>query len=328
MKYRIWPALLLLTVAGCGDPLVTGDYLGEPLARIEGNLLIRSVARTPETLNISLFWMNRAFFADHYGDPWRLSEQPVVSRGLALTRYQIQLYQPPPDSALRQMPNGQRAGLALLMLYNDANGDGAWNEESELLVGGASQYILLYAPEGLRADALGQEIKPGYQLMRLDDLATRCAPGSSLASMKPATGSPDVNLVVFGELDDLLPDLDCDGYSGDWCEEILEGAARQGVEEPAARQQAYDDFLSCLERAGLDEPCMEELPPEAFLGGNVAPDALEAYDACLREEEPEAPYVPEDECNFFLQELRWASSPEEAQALRQLYEQCLVDYNL
>jgi hypothetical protein len=325
VKYKIW-VVALLALVGCGDPLVTGDYLGEPLMNIEGNLLIRSVARTPETLNISLFWMNRAFFSDA-GDPWRLSEQPVVSRGLALTRYQIQLYQPPPEAALRLMPNGQRAGMALLMLYNDTDGDGAWDQDDELLVGGASQYILLYAPEGLDAEVLGRAIEPGYQLMRLDDPESRCAPGDSLASMKPATNEPDVNLVVFGELEQLLPDLDCDGYSGDWCEDILERAADEDL-DAAQRQGVYDEFLTCLERAGLAEPCMEELPPEVFLGGPVQEADLASYDACLRQSDPRSHYVPEDECNFFLQELRWASSQEEAQALRQLYEQCLEDYQL
>jgi hypothetical protein len=313
MRKILWLAVAL---AACGDPLVTGEYRGEPLVELQGNLLIRSVARTPETLNVALFWMNR----DFYKEPWQLAEQPVVSRGLALSRYQLQLYQPPPAVALQEMPNGQRAGVALLMLYNDSDRDNLWSEERELLVGGSSQYVLLYAPEALEADAVGVALPAGYHLMRLGDPAERCQSGAPMAAMTVAEGSPEVNLVAFGQLSELLPDLDCDGYIGDWCERLLD--------EDSPRAEAFAGFLTCLERVGLSQPCLEALPPEVFFGDVIDEGASEDYARCVQDNTPAAPYVPEDECNFFLQEIQWASSLAQVEALQELYARCLEDYGL
>lgn len=328
----VWILWIVLWCAACGDPLVTGTYRGEPLVELEGRLLIRSAASTPETLNVALFWMSPSSFVKQ-GEgslqPLDLAEQPVLSRGLTLTRYQLKLYRPPPQEAIQRHEGGARLGLGLLLLYDDADRDGRWGESRELLVGGAGQYVLLYAPDGLEEGVVGEPLEPGYHLMRLAPYYERCLQGSTLASMRKVEGRREVNLMVRGELGGLLPDLDCDGVVGDWCERVLIEAQTQALGDAEEERQVYDEFVECLEVSGLGSPCLEFLSPATLLSDEApAPEATAQYEACLADQAPDQPVGPQQECDFFLQELQWATSQEQADELARAYEECVRQYEI
>ena len=159
--------LTALALAGCGEPLASGGYRGEPLFEVRG--FIGRFTTIPRELldhpkRISLFWSPSA---DAGWSSGRLMEQAEVSVAVeALSNFTLTLYHPPEEAAL--LDRDPALGVALLLVYVDVDGDGAWRpERGDVLIGGATDQVLLYAPASIPAERslTGAAVPEGFYLV-------------------------------------------------------------------------------------------------------------------------------------------------------------------
>ncbi len=222
-------AAALLLAAGCGDALVSGQYQGEPLAVLEGSVVVEleqsTYAPSSAPLRVALFWVTAAS-----GDLATLSpraafvEQGVDMRISLPSRYTMRIYTPPSEAVL---PEGRESGLvvALILLYEDVDGDGVWDRASEPMVGGASKHLLVYADGDIEAESLGGALSAGYHLMTVEG-AGGCEGAGTLERMRsPSAGERAADIVITSDLSTLMPDPDCDGEVEDWKRTIEERQA-------------------------------------------------------------------------------------------------------
>jgi len=143
-------ALPLLLVCACGDPLVEGDYPGEPLLTLTG--LVR--------------------YADDYDEPdapilvavlWS-EDQDSSQEGVAVRvstqfpgEYSLDLYNPPDDALLEPTPLDPDllSGIAAPVVYADEDGDEVYTSGVDSIWGGTDEAAILYLsadlapPEGV-----------------------------------------------------------------------------------------------------------------------------------------------------------------------------------
>ncbi len=244
MRTYFLVGMLALWTCGCGDALVPGDYEGEPLIQVSGNielwetdLLTRVDA---SNIRVSLFWNRND---EELGIPEDFSqEQQVVFEGNALTSYDLVLYHNPPPNALFPINDaGDKVAVAQIVLYADENGDGRWSSVAEdTALGGAQNHVLVYAPQPVESEQVGGVLSTGFHLMSLHEEGS-C---DGLISMEKQP-SNKVNLIVepYGGFFTNFADVDCDGEQF-WCEDILDTLDEIQHEE----EEPSEDFIEYIER--------------------------------------------------------------------------------
>lgn len=145
--------LLILVLAGCGDPLVDARYQGEPLLEVSGSVLSdftpEELALTDGPLAVTLDWAE----LDEAETP------PKVAVAITTNfpaRYTLRIYEPPPKNAYFDAPwsDGAKVAIATPILFMDEDRDGVWDADSEQVVGGAHDIVLLHTKSPLRIDAV------------------------------------------------------------------------------------------------------------------------------------------------------------------------------
>lgn len=175
-------ALLVAGTVGCGDALVDGAVLDEPVFTIEGTV---QPELPDESLRIGILWV----------DPAQVGDANVSSGGELLVEridadghFRLDLLaEPPPDAVRRLLVDEGGPAYALawgeLVLYEDRDGDGTFRAgpvaegspiaEPDVYRGMANSHLVVYVDEPLTAGdaliwALHQVIThPGYHLGRI-----------------------------------------------------------------------------------------------------------------------------------------------------------------
>lgn len=153
------PTAALLTAAlltaGCGEPLRSADYPGEPLAVFVGALTAFGPQPAPpsETLRVAIIWsVGDEVFIDQPGPDRRVVPGAEV---------RIVLHAPPPAAA-------REAGYAMgrIIAYDDVDDDGQRGPD-EPIYGGPIAPTLFWSPSGLGPDdaPLTLPIAAGYVLV-------------------------------------------------------------------------------------------------------------------------------------------------------------------
>lgn len=220
---------------GCSDPLVDGNYRGEPLLEIRGKvqLLANDSAKTPRTgwgwhdprddqaatidlppgdLRLALVWSIDGLDKKPRDAVTGVEQQTVTTTSFP-SRYAIALYAPPPDDLLADAKGGEgRYALGLLVVYADANGDGEWGTDEDELIGGAPGRGVIYTPTGVTSSVLGTHDR-GYHRVKVREDTNACSKfGALRLESDPAA---ELDLVVGETLPSgVLMDVNCDGKWG------------------------------------------------------------------------------------------------------------------
>lgn len=207
MNTRLLAMLSLVALCGC-DAFVTGQYQGDPLLTLEGSILVSEQARLDGDvpIRVSIFWVQSEL--EGLEDLEVVGEQTVGARAAQPAQYTLEIYHPPAASALMTTHNGTMA-IAVVLIYEDVNGDGRRDPAREAVLGGSGQYAVLYTPHGLSEDVFEVALAPGYHVMELE--ADECEEGDEVLGMEPAeVGERRIDLLIDTEAN-VLPDIDCDG---------------------------------------------------------------------------------------------------------------------
>ncbi len=201
-------AVALVGAAGC-DAFVTGEYRGDPLLTLEGNILVAEEARLvgDVPLRVSMFWV--AADLGELDDLEVVGEQTVGARAAQPARYTLDIYHPPTQRALTMTKDGEMA-IAVILVYEDVNGNGRRESATERVLGGSGEYAVLFAPTGLGAGAFGESLGAGYHVMEVGG-GGECDDDDEVITMQPAGEDRWVDLLIDSEGSVLLPDIDCDG---------------------------------------------------------------------------------------------------------------------
>ena len=236
--HRLLMSALFLSVVGCGDPLADGGYLGEPLLTISGNVLFTGdLGDAPEgQLRLSLFWGGPNNIGHHEVES---AEQQVVTTTRLPAQYTMRLYEPPRDHLLTPLPETDARGvIGAVLLYVDADASLSWDPESEPIVGGTSERLILYTPTSL------DDLSAGYHAVEAD---RECDGGEGLyATLEPAD-KRHVDLVVGVDADHLLIDLDCDDQLDEWCNTCPDEGNLEALclNDPMLCSEAYAHCVAC-----------------------------------------------------------------------------------
>ena len=160
LKLRLFGVLVL--AGSCGDALVGESYRGQPLFRIETELVRTTAIRSSDKpFRVSVFWTKNG---DTDVSAGNLVEQPSVAVDLAFPgRFKINIFQPPAGEGLLAV-EGHRVGL--LLIYEDLDEDGRYDHGE--LRGGAFDRVLLHVPAAVEAASsiTGERLAAGYNLAR------------------------------------------------------------------------------------------------------------------------------------------------------------------
>lgn len=262
-------ALVLLatgTLAGaCGDALVDGAYRGEALYLLEGWVrldaadaslpLDAAAAATADTgsgpLRVALFW------APAKGSGFALEgavEQDVATDGLFPARFRLALFAPPDDELVKPVIDGVGdLAVAVVLAYIDNDRDRTWDRDSEPVVGGAPENLIVYTPEGVQSRLYGALGAGFHRLIPIRDCVPR--PDGTGFEVRYAIDRSDIDLFVSMNFPvELLVDADCDGSPGEWT----------GVCPPLDRVRATcrGEPAVAGPNAALCGACEPLLPPE------------------------------------------------------------------
>lgn len=145
---RVWNKItltcLVLSMVSCGDPLATGEYLGEPLFSFEG-IIVSILDDLPEenSVRVALGWAPGGTEPTHVNE---LVEQDSVSVQVRFpSAFEVNIFYPPLDDFLQA--SSQAYGLAYLVVYEDSDGDEHFDAQEVL--GGAPNQVIVYAARDL-----------------------------------------------------------------------------------------------------------------------------------------------------------------------------------
>ncbi len=149
---RRWLIFCAVLATSSCDPLVGPDYSGEPLLSFYGQ--IRNIAWGEEPLSgaplrLSLFWSPTGKTDAPLSE---LIEDRSVTVGVSFpSTFEIHVFQPPETNWLHTSTKATY-GVAAILVYEDPTQVGRYVHGQSRLVGGASNWTILYAPQRLSAD--------------------------------------------------------------------------------------------------------------------------------------------------------------------------------
>ena len=203
---------MVSTLCACGDPLIDGNYRGEPLFTIRGTITVGEDAGAfaSASTRVAVLWIG-ARQQELFGQGVSESSFPA--------QYELTIYTEPEESAQQVIPRAQQTyALARIVLYQDVNA----NEQLDLgerLIGGSDDKLIAFFPESGTAEAVGGPFDQGFSAMGFlpCDARPETEPNTY---MKPAA-SDSVDLLLTGEISTALSDLDCDFIPDDLCIQAL-----------------------------------------------------------------------------------------------------------
>jgi hypothetical protein len=154
----------LLLLVGCGDPLVSADYRGEPIFRLTG--VIESVGPGAVALGdgeqalVSMFWNT-----DLSRQPPALVAQDSVSSAITFpSTFEIRVFDPPAEVHL--VAADPRFGVGLMLVFVDADADHLY-DAGERMIGGNLNKAVVWAHEAVPAEdsPFGAELPEGFSLI-------------------------------------------------------------------------------------------------------------------------------------------------------------------
>ena len=196
----------LLVLCACGDALVDGDYRGEPLITIRGEILQdEPLGPTAGPVLVSVFW---GATTDTTGPQ---VEQALRVRTEFPSRYMLEVFKPPSDEVMFDTPGGdQHISMGLILLYEDANDDALYSPDTDTIIGTSRSSVLIWIDEIYgEAPAAEMPSERSYIVGTVDNESCAGPPG---------LGDADSVSLVVGTLCEELADLDCDGRNAEWGE--------------------------------------------------------------------------------------------------------------
>lgn len=154
-------ALLGWVLAGCGDPLGGADFRGDALFTFSGQVaIVEQLGAGERDARVSVFWVSEI----------TSSEMGVEQASTAVevsfpSTFEVHIFHPP---GAEHFIAGGAYALGRLLVYDDADGSGAWSAGDELL-GGAHNKVLVYAADDVPGgeSPTGGPIPRGYALATL-----------------------------------------------------------------------------------------------------------------------------------------------------------------
>jgi hypothetical protein len=132
---------LALGAVGCGDDLVDGEFKGEPIYAVSGEIESLAPSTQRGRTKVAIAWVN--FAVD--GDFVTVQGADVAEKSFPFD-YEMRLLDAPPDAALNFF-DPAKLGTGHLVVYEDVDGDGALDPEKDTLRGMAENHMVLYVPE-------------------------------------------------------------------------------------------------------------------------------------------------------------------------------------
>lgn len=182
--------LLAVLCLGCGDPLASGDYEGEPLLRLAGSISGEISAEEPLTPQLTIAWVDLAT-VDQASAGLIGTEIAPISSTRFPAKFSFDVFEPPPSSAIFEAPQGDgRMAVGLLLIIDSASQEDAvflgsaegWGPIPPVRLLGVSWFNqLLYIEDPPTLDgAVSQSLRisnpellqPGYRVLR-----TACTAG-------------------------------------------------------------------------------------------------------------------------------------------------------
>ena len=318
---RLLSLLLIGGVLSCGEPLVDGDYRGEPLLVLTGRVVEMIPQQSGEPLpsqvddvRVALFWAQSPDGPSQSLEAVSSVEQQVQAESMIL-RYEVRVHTPPPESALALPYLGQgQVALGQLIAYLDSNGSGAWEPEMDQLVGGVRDRAVVYTPDGASGQMFDAPLSAGFHLMG----SAPCVDSENVMRLAPAPDDePQLEVNLDIESWSFL-DLNCDGKTWEWfhahCQDPdeLEWLCSQPDLAPLDQERCnhcgeFVAFDVCEDRIPACEEQQTPLP------------LCEAYQLCLDSDWAEDPIVVCD-----TEYVACYEAQPEGSDCDQLYETCTV----
>lgn len=165
-----WAFCITISLTGCGDALVDGDFRGVPLWQISG-MVGQSEGAVPDTtgLRIALFWAPggpRDNDLEHYVEDPSSSLPAQLPQALLLNVFQ------PPTPSMRVQAGSPGYAVGRILGYLDRNQNGL-RDPTEPIAGLNVPTAVLYAPQPVPAaqSPTGGTLAAGFQQVLL---AQRC----------------------------------------------------------------------------------------------------------------------------------------------------------
>lgn len=191
-----------LWASGCGS-LADGDYRGEVLMEISGQVMMDGSLEAHPDLGVAVLWSRTT-------DAAAPEAQSVVVSTSFPASYEVRMYHPPESTTRLDLfgIEGFRAAVGEIIVYADDDGDDRWTPGEEV-VGGAFDATVLWVedPDVVEQAEFGWRPKPGFNLVQRLDPFSCVAPWNLwLEERESAT----TNLFV-GAFWPASFDWDCDG---------------------------------------------------------------------------------------------------------------------
>lgn len=216
-------ASLTFGLVGCGDPLVSAGYPGEPLVELEGRLRVADVEHLLQVegaMRLGLFWTgDPSTFAEREGVTDFADQQVVISNFPGF--FEGRVYAPPPPSVRRPPPGGGCGTVAIgsLLLYIDAEHNQRWDRGLDNLVGAAAEHLLLWTDGQAELAGLGR-LSRGYHALAID----RATPSGQPTCGTPVPGfvsyslssSEEIVVLTIATVDSSLVDTNCNAQADEY----------------------------------------------------------------------------------------------------------------
>lgn len=143
-------ALVLLFLGACGDPVVDGSFLGEPLAVLRGRTVGDAGTSAIARPYVGILWINFG------SDEVRVIQSMAPIEGGPLSRdFTLTVWDAPPPGAINVHCDGTRFGMGLALAVDDLDGDGAVSIDldtgalapPDLVFGIAPRHVIVYVEE-------------------------------------------------------------------------------------------------------------------------------------------------------------------------------------
>ncbi len=195
------PLWLLL---GCGDVLVDGDYPGEPLLTVTGQILVEATISEDVSPSVALFWTQA-------GSATRTETSVEVTTRFP-AYFELNAYQPPVDADFFTDPQGLHLALGVLLLYDDTAQDGTLDVDTDTVIGAAADDAhVVWFPDPPEA----QPDTPEDRYLVAHGVP-ECQGPPDTADEAPPTESQGIVDLLVADPCTLLPDWNCNGDLEEW----------------------------------------------------------------------------------------------------------------